>query len=72
MFFHETRHFLRVFAEKFVKTPKHGSFFEKLEALAKSMLVRVFSLNERLFPFFLLKSSSKRRNVVVSSKSCKF
>ena len=25
MFFHEMRHFLQLFGEKFVKTPKHGS-----------------------------------------------
>ena len=43
------RHFLQLFAEKFVKTPKHGSFLEKLQLLAKSMSFRVFSRNEALF-----------------------
>ena len=100
-----------LFAEKFVKTPKHRGFFKKLQVLAKSMIFRVFSPNEALFAtfcskvrqnaqtrwflrkvasfgqidefscfftkwgsfcHFLLKSSSKRPNTVVSSKSFKF
>ena len=32
--------------------PKHGSFFEKLQVLAKSMSVRAFSRNGPLFAFF--------------------
>ena len=31
------RHFFRFFTEKFFKTPKQGSFFEKLQVLAKPM-----------------------------------
>ena len=52
MFFHEMRHFSQLFAEKFVKTPKRGSLFEKLRVLAKSMILRVFSRNEALFASF--------------------
>ena len=52
MFFHEMKQFLQLFAEKFVKTPKHGSFLEKLQVLAKSMIFRVFPRNEALFATF--------------------
>ena len=45
-------HFFQLFAEKFTKTPKHGSFFEKLQVLAKSMIFRAFSRNEPLFATF--------------------
>ena len=44
--------FLQLFAEKFTKTPKHGSFLEKLQVLAKSMIFRAFSRNEPLFATF--------------------
>ena len=99
------QYFLQLFAEKLTKTPKHGSLFEKLLVLAKSMIFRAFSRNDSLFAEkftkrpkhgsllekfgqiddfscsftkwatfcnFLLKSWQKRRNMVVSSKSCKF
>ena len=46
MLFHEMRHFLELFAEKFTKTPKHDSLLEKLQDLAKSMIFRCFSRNE--------------------------
>ena len=75
MFFHEMRHFWQLFAAQFVKTPIHGRFVEKLQVSAKSTIFRVFSRSEALFGTFwnfLLKSSSKRRNTVLSSKSCKF
>ena len=52
MLFCEMRDLLRVLAEKFVKTPKHGGFFEKLQVLAKSTIFRVFSRNEALFATF--------------------
>ena len=71
VFFREIRHFLRLLAEKFVKRPKHRGCLEKLEVLAKSTIFRVSSRNETFWEFWL-KSSSKRRNVVVSSKSWKF
>ena len=45
-------HFLQLFAEKFTKTPRHGSFLEKLQVLAKSMIFRAFSRNEPLFATF--------------------
>ena len=106
VFFHEMRNFLPLLAEMFGKTPKHGGFFEKCPALAKSTIFRVFPQNLRHFAniswkgrqnnetlwllrkvwsfgqiddfscFFLkwgtfcdfcVKSSSKRRNTMVSS-----
>ena len=36
-------HFLHCFPEKFIEMPKHGSLFEKLQVLAKSMIFRAFS-----------------------------
>ena len=66
-----SRNVLPLLAEKFVETPKHGGFFQNLDVLAKSTIFRVFS-EMRSFCHFWLKSSSKRRNTVVSSKSCKF
>ena len=36
------RQFLQVFAEKFMQAPKHGSMFEKLRVLAKSMIFVFF------------------------------
>ena len=42
--------FLQLFASTFIEMPKHGSLFERLEVLAKSMIFRVFSGNEALFP----------------------
>ena len=109
--FREMRDLLRLLAEKFVKRPKLGAFFETLQDLNKATIFRVFSPNEALFaPFgwkvrqkaktrrflrkvasfgeindfscffakwgtfcdFWLKSSSKRRNTVVSSRSVQF
>ena len=52
MVFHEMRHFLRLFSEKFIKTEKHASLFEKLSVLAKSMIFHAFSGNEALFASF--------------------
>ena len=52
MLFHETGHFLHFFPEKFIEMPKHGSLFEKLQVLAKSMIFRAFSRNEALFATF--------------------
>ena len=46
LLFHEMSHFLQLFAEKLTKTPKHGSFLEELQVLAKSMIFRAFSRNE--------------------------
>ena len=36
------RHFLQLLAEKFLKTVKRGGFFEKLQFLAKSMIIDAF------------------------------
>ena len=55
MLFHETGHFLHFFPEKFIEMPKHGSLFEKLQVLAKSMIFRAFSRNEALLATFCLK-----------------
>ena len=52
MVFHEMRHFLHFFAEKFMKTEKHASLFEKLSVLAKSMIFHAFSRNQALFATF--------------------
>ena len=49
------QYFLQLFAEKLTKTPKHGSLFEKLLVLAKSMIFRSFSRNEPLFATFCWK-----------------
>ena len=49
------RHLLELFAEKFVKTPKPGSFLDKLRVLAKSTIFRVFSRNGALFATFCWK-----------------
>ena len=43
-------YFLQFFAENFIKTPKHGSFLEKLEVLAKSMIFGAFEHFLQLFP----------------------
>ena len=52
MVFHEMRHFLRLFAEKFFKKEKDASLLEKLSVLAKSMIFHAFSGNEALFATF--------------------
>ena len=68
--FYEMSHFFHLFAEKFTKTLKHGTFIEKLQALSKSMIFRAFWRNEPLFATFCWKVHQKGRNMVVSSKSC--
>ena len=68
MLFHETGHFLHFFPEKFIEMPKHGSLFEKLQVLAKSMIFRVFITKRGTFCNLLLKSSSKGINMVLCSK----
>ena len=54
MVFREMRHFLRLFDEKFIKTQKHASLFEKLQVLTNCMIFRGFSRNEALFQTFCL------------------
>ena len=41
-----------LFAEKFMKMPKHGSLLQKLQVFANSMVFRAFSRNEALFATF--------------------
>ena len=41
--------FLQLFAAMFIQMPKHGSLFERLQVLAKSMIFRAFSQNEARF-----------------------
>ena len=70
MVFHEMRHFLRFSPEKFIKTEKHSSLFEKLIVLAKSNF-SCFFRKWGTFCNFFLKTSSKRKNMLVCSKSVK-
>ena len=44
--------FLQLFAENLTETREHGSFLEKLQVLAKSLIFRRFSRNEPLFETF--------------------
>ena len=69
VFFLEMRHFLRLLCEKFVKTPKHHGFFDKLATFAQMDDSSPFSTKWETFCHFWLKSSSERRNTVVSSKN---
>ena len=65
LLFDEMRHFLRLFSEKFIKTEKHASLFEKLSVLAKSMIFYAFSGNEALFASFCWKLDQ-------NAKTCQF
>ena len=51
--FSEMRHFLQLFPEKLIEMQRHGSLFEKLQSLPRSMISRAFSRNEALFATFL-------------------
>ena len=53
--FHEMRQFSQLFAEKFMETSRHGSFFEKCQVFRKCMSFRAFSRDDPLFPIFSLK-----------------
>ena len=55
VFFHEMRHFLLLFSEKFMQMPKHRSFFEKLRVFVNSIIFLVFSRNEARFATFCSK-----------------
>ena len=35
MLFHEMRHFLQLFPEKFIETQRYGTLFEKLESFGQ-------------------------------------
>ena len=52
MLFQEMRHFLELYAEKFIKTEKRARLFGKLGVLAKWMIFHGFSRNEALFATF--------------------
>ena len=69
--FHEMRHFLELFAEKFTKSFKHGSLLEKLQVFGQVDDFSCFFTKWGTFCNVLLKSSPKRRNMIVCSKSCK-
>ena len=49
MLFHKIPYFLQLFAENWMKTPKHGSFHEELLLLAKSIRFDGFSQTLMLF-----------------------
>ena len=70
-FSQKTRHFLQLFAEKFTKASKHGSLLEKLRVFAKIDDFSCFFTKWGTFWNFFLKSSSKCKDMVVCSKSCK-
>ena len=55
VFCHEMRHLLQLSAEKFIKTPKRGSLFERFTVLVKSMISRDFSRHEARFATFCSK-----------------
>ena len=55
VFFQDIKHFLLLFSEKFMVTPKNRSFFEKLSVLFNSIIFRVFLRNEARFPAFCQK-----------------
>ena len=64
--------FLQLFAENFKEMPKHGSLLEKLQSFGQIDDFSCFFTQGGTFCKFLLKTSSKRQNMVVFSKSCKF
>ena len=70
--FHEMTHFLQLFPEKFIEMQRHGSLFEKLQSFDQIDDFSCFFTNWGTSCNLLLKSSSKRQNMVVFSKSCKF
>ena len=74
------RHFLQLLAEKFMKMPKHGSLLQKMRAFSRNeplFVAEKFIQTPKhrwffvLFHNFFLKSSSKCKDMVVCSKSCK-
>ena len=71
MLFREMRHFLQLFAEKFTQTTKHGSFLENVAIFRLIDDFLGFFMKSGTFFNFLPKSSTKRRDVLVSSKKCR-
>ena len=64
MIFHEMSHFLQLFSKKFIETSKGNSLLEKLPVLAKSMIFRCFSRNEKTFLNFCPKISWKHDSLL--------
>ena len=50
--FHDMRHFLQLFSEKFIEMQRHGSLFQKLQSFDQILIFRAFSRNEALFATF--------------------
>ena len=69
--FHEMRHFLQLFSEKFIEMQRHGSLFQKLQSFDQIDDFSCFFTKWGTFCNFFLKSSSKCKDMVLCSKSCK-
>ena len=65
----EVTDFLQVFAEKLTQTPKHGALLEKVSGCGEIDDFSWFLEKWGTFFKFLLKSWSKRRNMVVFSRA---
>ena len=70
-FFYEMRHFLQLFPEKFIEMQRHGSLFEKLFRFGQMDDLSCFFTKWGTFYNSLLKSWSKCKDMVVSSKRFK-
>ena len=73
VFFQEMKHFSQLFCEKFIETPKHRSFFEKLRVLVNSIIFRVFSRNGASFQTFCPKVRQNTETwwfVRIAPRSC--
>ena len=69
--FHEMRHFLQLFPEKYIEMQRHGSLFEKLQSFGQIDDFSCSFTKWGTFCNFFLKSWSKCKDMVVCSKSCK-
>ena len=69
--FYEMRHFLQLFAKKFSKTIKHGILFEKVKVFGQIDHFWCFFTKWGTFCDFLLKSSPKRRNIIICIEKLK-
>ena len=70
VFFHEMRHFLQLFPEKFIEMQRHGGLFEKLQCFGQIDGLSCSFTKWGTFCNFFLKSWSKCKDMVVCSKSC--
>ena len=66
--FHEMRHFLQLFPEKFIQMQRHGSLFKKLQNFGQIDDFSSFLTNWATFCNLWLRSSLKTQNMVVCSK----